>query len=108
MPVANLALVPVGPDGTISIFNSVGQVNVVADVEGWVGAGQAAASGQTTTMTPARILDTRTTTGGHHAPLGSGQSLTVAVAGTGADPGPAFRRSTPTSSPSRSATRPAT
>jgi hypothetical protein len=84
--VANLALVPVGPGGTISIFNSAGQADVVADVEGWIGGGPAAASGQTKTMTPARILDTRTVTGGHHAPLGSGQSLTVAVEGAGRIP----------------------
>jgi hypothetical protein len=65
VPVANLALVPVGPDGTVSIFNSVGQ---------------------TTTMKPARILDTRTAIGGHHGSLGSGQSLKVAVEGAGGIP----------------------
>ena len=84
--VANLALVPVGPDGTVSIFNSAGLANVVVDIEGWVGTGPATASGRTTTMTPTRILDTRTGTGGHYAPLGSGQSLTLAVEGAGGIP----------------------
>jgi hypothetical protein len=78
---ANLALVPVGPDGTVSIFNSAGLAAVVVDIEGWVGTGAATASGRTTTVTPARILDTR-----HYAPLGSGQSLTVAVDGAGGIP----------------------
>ncbi|WP_420311004.1 PKD domain-containing protein [Streptomyces sp. YS-B37] len=32
---ANLALVPVGSDGSIDIYNSSGTVNVVADVEGY-------------------------------------------------------------------------
>ena len=71
MAVANLALVPVGPNGTVSIFNSAGGINVVVDIEGWVGADAATTSGRTTTMTPARILDTRTRTGGHEAPLGA-------------------------------------
>jgi hypothetical protein len=84
--ISNLALVPVGSDGTVSIFNSAGQADVAADVEGWVGGGTAAASGQTTTMKPARILDTRTTTGGHRGSLGSGQSLKLAVEGAGGIP----------------------
>jgi hypothetical protein len=81
VPVANLALVPVEHDGTVAIFNSVGQANVVVDVEGWVGPGAAAAGGRTTAMTPQRILDTR-----HKAPLGFGQSLTMAVEGRGGIP----------------------
>ncbi|MEU9322600.1 hypothetical protein AB0D91_02115 [Streptomyces canus] len=32
---ANLALVPVGSDGSIDIYNNSGSVNVVADVEGF-------------------------------------------------------------------------
>jgi hypothetical protein len=79
--VANQALVRVGSDGTISIFNSSGQTDMVVDVEGWVGTDAAPASGQTTTAQPARLLDTRTANGGHNAPLASGQSLTLQVAG---------------------------
>jgi hypothetical protein len=36
-------------------------------------------------IAPTRILDTRTTTGGHHAPLGKGTTVTVAVPGLPAD-----------------------
>ena len=84
--VANQALVQVGADGTVSIFNSTGQADVIVDVEGWVGADTAAANGQVTTTTPTRILDTRTATGGHQAPLGNGQSLTLQVTGSGGIP----------------------
>ena len=84
--IANEAMVPVGSDGTISIFNSAGTVDVLVDVEGWVGIDTAAANGQTTTATPVRALDTRTTTGGHKAPLGSSQSLTLPVEGVGQVP----------------------
>jgi hypothetical protein len=84
--VANQALVRVGADGTISIFNSAGQVNVIVDVEGWVGTDAAAASGQTTTATPVRLLDTRSTTGGHQGALSLGQSVTMPVEGAGPVP----------------------
>jgi hypothetical protein len=86
VPVANQALVRVGSDATISIFNSAGQTDVIVDVEGWVGIDSAAASGQTTTATPARVLDTRTATGGHQAPLSPNQSLTLPVEGVGEIP----------------------
>jgi hypothetical protein len=78
---ANQALVRVGSNAAISIFNSVGSTDVVVDVQGWVGTDASAANGQTTSGAPVRILDTRTTNGGHHAPLGNGQSLTLPVAG---------------------------
>ena len=84
--VANQALVQVGSDGTVSIFNSAGQADVIVDVQGWVGADPASASGQVTTTTPTRILDTRTATGGHQASLGNGQSLTLQVGGAGGIP----------------------
>ncbi len=79
--IANQALVPIGSDGTISIFNSAGQTDVIVDVVGWVGSSATATNGETTTATPTRILDTRTTNGGHHAPLGNGKSLTLRVEG---------------------------
>jgi hypothetical protein len=84
--IANQALARVGSDGTISIFNSSGSADVLIDVEGWVGTGAAAANGQTTTGAPVRLLDTRTTTGGHQAPLADGKSLTLQVAGSGQIP----------------------
>jgi len=84
--IANQALVRVGSDGTISIVNSSGSTDVLIDVEGWVGTDAAAANGQTTTAAPVRLLDTRTTTGGHEAPLANGKSLTLQVAGNGEIP----------------------
>lgn len=84
--IANQALVRVGSDGTISITNSAGTTDVVVDIVGWVGVSAAAGNGQTTTATPTRILDTRTTNGGHDAPLGNNQSLTLKVEGAGGVP----------------------
>ena len=79
--IANQALVRLGSDGTITIFNSAGSTDVIVDVEGWVGTDTSAANGQTTTAAPVRLLDTRTTNGGHQAPLANGKSLTLQVAG---------------------------
>jgi hypothetical protein len=45
----------------------------------------APAGARYTAVTPTRLLDTRTTTGGHHAPLGAGGIATVAVPGLPAD-----------------------
>jgi hypothetical protein len=79
--IANQALVRLGANGTITIFNSAGSTDVLVDVEGWVGTDTSAANGQTTTGAPVRLLDTRTTNGGHEAPLTYDQSLTLQVAG---------------------------
>jgi hypothetical protein len=43
-------------------------------------------TGSLTAVTPSRILDTRTTTGGHHTPLGGGQIMTLSVLGGGGVP----------------------
>ena len=34
--VANLAVVDLGPDGTISVFNAAGKTHVIADVLAWI------------------------------------------------------------------------
>jgi hypothetical protein len=81
--IANQAMVRVGSNGTISIYNSVGQTNVIVDVEGWVGLGASAGNGAITTATPTRVLDTRTTTGGHNATLVAGQHINVPIEGAG-------------------------
>jgi hypothetical protein len=59
--VANEAIVPVGPDGSIEILNgaAAGTVQVVADVAGYFRAGAPQTAGTYQPMTPARILDTR-------------------------------------------------
>jgi hypothetical protein len=83
---ANLAVVPVGADGYVDLYNSMptaGSVDLIADVEGYFTA--TSASGYSSLTDPYRLLDTRTTTGGHDgqvAPLG-----TVQIQVAGADSG---------------------
>ncbi len=58
--VANLAVVPVGADGRISIFNaSGGSVDVLVDVLGYYLAGTPTAQGAFRSVSQQRILDTR-------------------------------------------------
>jgi hypothetical protein len=83
--IPNLVEVALGTGGQVSFFNAAGSVDVIADVEGWVGDntnsyGQA---GLFSAFPPVRILDTRTTNGGHDFPLGPGQTLTLQVTGRG-------------------------
>lgn len=87
-PTSNEAIVPVGADGTVSIYNyASGGTDVLVDTEGWVSdvsAGAGVASVQT--GQPTRVLDTRTTTGGHKVSLTNGQSIGVQVGGVGGIP----------------------
>lgn len=53
---ANLAVTPVGTDGTVSVYNLAGRTDVVVDLLGWF----PAASG-VRALAPTRLLDTRTT-----------------------------------------------
>jgi hypothetical protein len=62
--------------GKITIRNSTGSVNVVVDELGYFGTGSE--TGRLTSLAgPSRVLDTRTTVGGHHAKIASGGTVTV-------------------------------
>ena len=83
LTVPNLVEVALSGSGQVSLFVGGASADLVADVEGWVGDatnsyGRAGTFGP---MAPVRVLDTRTSVGGHPAKLGPGQSLTVQVTG---------------------------
>ena len=62
LTVANRVMVKVGAGGRISIFNSLGTVDVLVDVNGWFTDATSGAGGSGFfTGPPARVLDTRTT-----------------------------------------------
>ena len=86
--VPNLVEVALGAGGQVSFFNAAGNVDVIADVEGWIGdnTNSYGEQGLFEGLPPARILDTRTSNGGHDFPLGPGQTLTLQVTGRGAAP----------------------
>jgi len=77
--IAATATVAVGSDGYIDLYNdSTGTTDLIADVSGYYT--QTSASGFTP-LSPARILDTRSTLGGHDSALASDDALTLTIAG---------------------------
>jgi len=83
----NMVIVPVGVDGSITVYNATGSVHVIVDVLGWF-----AAAGDFVGLTPARLLDTRpngvTTDGVQQAQgtVGAASSITVQVLNRGGVP----------------------
>ena len=64
--VSNLATVPVGLDGSFTVYVSVGS-HIVLDVFGFYEPAQSGASGRLTTLAPGRVFDSRTD-GGRRTP----------------------------------------
>jgi len=86
--VPNLVMARVGADGSVSIHNDLGTVDIVADVQGWYTESIAAAGSSFVPVNPARILDTRdgTGVGGTVAQAGPGGVLQMRVTGVGGVP----------------------
>ncbi len=83
--VPNMAIVGVGPDGKIGVFNAIGTADCIVDVMGYVSAGAGAGSGLLP-LVPTRLLDTRTGVGVPLARMRGGQRVDLAVAGHGGVP----------------------
>jgi hypothetical protein len=82
--VPNRVIVPVSPSGTVSIWNSVGSVNVAVDVNGWFATSGGPTAQFTALAVPARICNTRNGNGAagcNKAPIGTGQVLNILVDG---------------------------
>ena len=75
--VPNLVIARLGADGKVCIF-SLAPTHVVADVSGWFPAGHAYQS-----LSPVRLVDTRTGLGAPPEKVPAGGTLTVAVTGQG-------------------------
>ena len=83
--VANSVIVPVAPDGKITIANTgpAGSADLIADVSGYF----TPAAGDGYAATPlTRILDTRTGTGAPAAKVAANSGVAVAIAGAGPTP----------------------
>ena len=79
--IPNLIEVALGTGGAVSIFNSAGSTDVLADVQGYTGPASKPGAGLFTAVTPSRLLDTRA--GGT---LGPGGQTDLGVLGVGAVP----------------------
>lgn len=77
--VATLAVATIGPDGTVDLLNtSSGTVQVIADVTGYF---TPVSAGGYTSLSPARLLDTRKGIGAPIGVVGQGKSVTLTIAG---------------------------
>ena len=82
--VANMAIVPIGADGEVDFYNGgSGSIDLIADASGYFATEQADGYKP---LTPVRVLDTRTKTGGHDAPLTAADPVTLKVTGVGGVP----------------------
>jgi hypothetical protein len=80
--IANLVIVNVPPDGMVRVYNARGNVHVIMDVQGWfTDAPSGLPDGQFHPVAPARLLDTRTGTGGHPYRMVGGEVYNLPVAG---------------------------
>ena len=84
---SNLAVVPVGMDGAITVFSEAGS-HIVVDVVGWYGDASAKGgySGLFVAVSPSRVLDTRSGVGAPAGAVAVGGSLDVTLAGVGGIP----------------------
>jgi hypothetical protein len=88
LTVPNLVISQLSTDGMVSFFNSAGQTNFIVDVIGWF-----PPNSELTTLTPARILDTRPglkTIDGQFQAIGAieaAKQLDLPVLGRGGVPG---------------------
>lgn len=84
--VPNLAVIGVGANGAIGLYNSAGASHVLADLVGYF----RAATSDTTALTalvPSRLMDTRDGTGGRLGALGAGTEFDLQITGRGGVPG---------------------
>ena len=87
--VPNLLIAPVGPNGRVALYNgSIGTVQLVADVSGYYRSGAPSAAGAFGSLSPFRLLDTRSGLGAAKAAaVPAGGTLALQVAGRGFVPG---------------------
>lgn len=84
--VANMVIVPVGSDGTISVFNAAGSTDLIVDVLGWFAAGRsftALPGARLADSRPAPTIDGRLSGMG---PVGAGEGRPIDVLGRGGVP----------------------
>ncbi len=85
--VANRVMAKLGTGGKVTIYNDAGSTDVIVDVGGWYSdAALVGVTGTYTPLAPARILDTRSATGGVSGPIAGRTAVDVQVAGLGGVP----------------------
>ena len=86
--VPNLVSVGLGAGGKVTIYNGLGMADAVIDLEGYFAPSSGGSAGQFVPVVPARITDTRASSGqpNHGLTLTAGTTLKVQVTGVGGIP----------------------
>jgi hypothetical protein len=85
--VANLVIAPVGAGGKVALYNgSAGTAHVLADVSGYYLSGPQTDTGAFASVTPSRLLDTRTGVGAPKVAVAAGGTVHLQVDGRGQVP----------------------
>jgi hypothetical protein len=87
--IPNLVIVPIGTGGDVTFYNAFGDVDVIADLEGYFSPETTGDTvGSYVPLTPARIADTRTNSSEPYAghTLQAGSTLNIQVTGAGGVP----------------------
>lgn len=82
---SNFAIVPLGADGAINVYNAIaGGPDIALDVHGWISAvTDTQAPGRFVPVTPSRLVDTRSGVGGRTGSIPAGTSWTLHLGGVG-------------------------
>ncbi|MEQ1698515.1 MAG: choice-of-anchor D domain-containing protein [Ilumatobacteraceae bacterium] len=80
--VPNMAIVPLGADGKISAYNSIGSTDLLLDVVGYYSSYSGAAGSRFHAIEPFRAVDTRNGTGAPKAVITAGGSLRIDLRGS--------------------------
>ena len=79
--VPNLVIAQLGEGGSVSVYTNSGATHVIFDVVGWITSDFSNARGaRLVPVTPQRLLDTRTGTGGRTGAVNGGESISLHVA----------------------------
>lgn len=81
--VPNMAIVPLGADGKISAYNSLGSTDLLLDVVGYYSSYSGPAGSRFHPIEPFRAVDTRNGTGAPKQTVGPGGSLRIDLRGAG-------------------------
>ena len=82
--VPNVVITPIGANGKVALYNgSSGSISLIADVAGYYLSGRLADSGTFASLSPARLLDTRTGVGAAKAKVAAGGTVHLQVTGRG-------------------------
>ena len=83
---SNRVIAKLGTNGRVTLYNPAGLTDIIIDTTGWFADGPALLGAPYASLTPARILDTRTGTGGIIGPIPAGGTVDVPIADQGGVP----------------------